>query len=717
MAKERVNWALSGMTCAGCAHSAHTIAEGMPGISEVQVRYASGAFKATIDTAEFDLQSLKENLAKAGYGLTTEYRTPQERIASQHAALLRKRNELILATTLALPLLVIGMMHLMAPWVMGVQFFLALALTAYFGRHIHKKAFQLALNLATNMDTLVSLGSLVAFTFSIVGWINHQHQQIYFESAGLIIYFILIGKYLEDRGKASNSKALAELIALQPQQALRVEDGKEERVPVEALELDQFIRIQPAERVPVDGIVVEGISTIDESTFTGEPLPVDKKQGSKVWAGTLNGSGGLLVQVTHTGRTSALGNIIDAVVEAQGTAAPIEALTDRISKIFVPTILALSLATGVFWHFYMDSPKALIYAIDVLVIACPCALGLATPLAMVAATGMGSKNGLLIKNAAALQTAQDLKFALLDKTGTLTLGAPTVLELNWPQEHSDLQLQALTALNSKGTHPLNHALAAHLAANHSSALPTIKRFKALPGKGIQGKIDGLTYYLGSANFFREICNTEPPTLTQTHSLFFTDEGLLATVSFEDALHPDAPALIQRLHDLGIVPIVASGDTPAAVAQCAAALGLKFHHGGLLPQDKLALVQEYQKRGRTLMLGDGINDAIALNAADIGMSMAHGTAVAQESADIVLTREGLPQIPQFFVLSRLTMHTIKGNLWWAFGYNIIAIPIAAGAFSVAYGLELTPMMASIAMSFSSLGVVANSLRMHNKSLSK
>ena len=226
------------MTCAGCARSAYTIANGISGISEVQVRYASGAFKATIDHAAFDLNSLKEKLAKAGYGLTTEYRTPQERIVSQHAALIRKRNELILATTLALPLLVIGMMHLAASWVFGVQFFVALALSAYFGRHIHKKAFQLALKLATNMDTLVSLGSLVAFTFSIVGWINHQHQQIYFESAGLIIYFILIGKYLEDRGKASNSKALAELIALQPQQALRVEDGKEERVPVEVLELD-----------------------------------------------------------------------------------------------------------------------------------------------------------------------------------------------------------------------------------------------------------------------------------------------------------------------------------------------------------------------------------------------------------------------------------------------------------------------------------------------
>jgi P-type E1-E2 ATPase len=293
----------------------------------------------------------------------------------------------------------------MRSWSIVLQFLLATALSMYFGRNIHAKAFALAKMGNTNMDTLVSLGSLVAYGYSIVGWAIGRHEQVYFESAGLIIYFILIGKLLEDRGKLSNSKALTALLSIQPNEAVLVDAGVQRKVTVESLELDQLVWIPPAQRVPVDGTVVEGRSTIDESTFTGEPIPVEKAIGSKVWAGTMNGQEGLLVRVSHTGRSSALGGIIDAVVDAQGTAAPIEALTDRISKVFVPLILGLSLLTGVLWHFAFDSQKAIVYAIDVLVIACPCALGLATPLAVVAATGIGSKNGLLIKDAAALQLA------------------------------------------------------------------------------------------------------------------------------------------------------------------------------------------------------------------------------------------------------------------------------------------------------------------------
>jgi len=318
MGKQRVNWALSGMTCAGCAHSAHTIAQATPGILDVQVRYASGSFKATIDEEVLDLKALSENLQAAGYGLTTSYLSPQERIAAQQNSLKRKQGELLLATVFALPLLVVGMMHLHEHWAIGLQIFLAIGVSGYFGRFIHKKAFQLALRASTNMDTLVSLGSLVALFYSLVSLALGHHDQLYFESAGLIIYFILIGKYLEDRGKLSNSTALSELVALQPQEALLIEDGKERRVSVETLELDQVIRIQPAERVPVDGIVLEGHSTIDESTFTGEPIPVEKFKGTKVFAGTLNGDGGLIVMTTHTGRSSALGGIIDAVVDAQG---------------------------------------------------------------------------------------------------------------------------------------------------------------------------------------------------------------------------------------------------------------------------------------------------------------------------------------------------------------------------------------------------------------
>jgi len=710
MAKEQIQWALSGMTCAGCAHSAHSIAEGTPGMEQIQVRYASGSFKATVDKELLDVPALKKSLAAAGYGLTTSYISPRSRIKNQKEAIDRKRNELIAATALALPLFVVGMAHVHSGWSIGLQFLLASILSFYFGRKIHSKAFALAKMGSTNMDTLVSLGSLVAYAYSIVGLAMGSHDQVYFESAGLIIYFILIGKLLEDRGKLSNSKALTALLSIQPNEAILVEDGRQQKVAVESLELDQLVWVPPAQRIPVDGIVTEGSSTIDESTFTGEPLPVEKGMGSKVWAGTMNGNEGLLVRVTHTGRSSALGGIIDAVVDAQGTAAPIEALTDRVSKIFVPTILALSIATGLIWHFAFDAPKAVIYAIDVLVIACPCALGLATPLAVVAATGIGSKNGLLIKDAAALQLAGDVKFALLDKTGTLTLGKPVVTNIDW----SDLAARsAFISLNEKGTHPLNHALVSYFG--NVDGLPQVKRFKAVPGKGIQGKIDGRMHYIGSGQFFTEICGVPAPVAPFTHTLCFTEDGAIALASFEDALHPDAPNLVRELQKRGITPIIASGDVVEAVAKTAQALGIALYHGRLQPHDKVALVKEYQKQGRTLMLGDGINDSIALNAADVGVSLTHGTAVAQESAAVVLTREGLPQLAQYFQLSTLTMQTIRGNLLWAFGYNLIALPIAAGLFAVPLGLELTPMMASIAMSFSSLGVVVNSLRLHKKPL--
>ena len=710
MAKEQIQWALSGMTCAGCAHSAHSIAEGTPGMEQIQVRYASGSFKATVDKELLDVPALQKSLAAAGYGLTTSYISPRSRIKNQKEAINRKRNELIAATALALPLFVVGMAHVHSGWSIGLQFLLASILSFYFGRKIHSKAFALAKMGSTNMDTLVSLGSLVAYAYSIVGLAMGSHDQVYFESAGLIIYFILIGKLLEDRGKLSNSKALTALLSIQPNEAILVEDGRQQKVAVESLELDQLVWVPPAQRIPVDGIVTEGSSTIDESTFTGEPLPVEKGMGSKVWAGTMNGNEGLLVRVTHTGRSSALGGIIDAVVDAQGTAAPIEALTDRVSKIFVPTILALSIATGLIWHFAFDAPKAVIYAIDVLVIACPCALGLATPLAVVAATGIGSKNGLLIKDAAALQLAGDVKFALLDKTGTLTLGKPVVTNIDW----SDLAARsAFISLNEKGTHPLNHALVSYFG--NMDGLPQVKRFKAVPGKGIQGKIDGRMHYIGSGQFFTEICGLPAPVAPFTHTLCFTEDGAIALASFEDALHPDAPNLVRELQERGITPIIASGDVVEAVAKTAQSLGIALYHGGLQPHDKVALVKEYQKQGRTLMLGDGINDSIALNAADVGVSLAHGTAVAQESAAVVLTREGLPQLAQYFQLSTLTMQTIRGNLLWAFGYNLIALPIAAGLFAVPLGLELTPMMASIAMSFSSLGVVVNSLRLHKKPL--
>ena len=707
MAVEQVNWMVTGMTCAGCAHSAQGIADGTPGLSGVQVRYASGTLRGEVNWDAFNLENFRKDLASAGYQLHTSYESPQDRILRQQRELKRKKSELLFAAALALPLLVIGMSHQHGTAFLILQILLATALSFYFGRRIHKKAFQLSRRWDTNMDTLVSLGSLVAYFSSLFNVLTGQFHLIYFESAGLIIFFILIGKYLEERGKVSNGKALATLVELQPDTAIALREQGPVEVAVADLELDEHIRIAPGGRIPADGIVVEGESSIDESTFTGEPFEVEKKPGSAVWAGTVNGPNELTVRITATGRTSALGGIIDAVMEAQGTVAPIEKLTDRISKIFVPAILLLSLATGLLWWWIGDG-KPLLFAINVLVIACPCALGLATPLAVVAATGLGTRNGLLVRNAAAFQQAQSLKFAILDKTGTLTEGKPTVSGIQWMGAQ---QIDVLTALNARGNHPLNKALTGYLKVENEG--PAVKRFKALPGKGVQGKIDNQLYYLGSGRYVEEVLGSPVEATEGTASFFFTEESVLARIDFQDALKSEAPNLIAALKSRGITPVLASGDAQGAVDRVAKELGINEANGALLPLDKVAFVERFAAQGTTLMVGDGINDTAALSKADIGVSMADGTHAAQESADVVLMREGISQLEDFFSLAGLTMSTIRGNLWWAFGYNLVAIPVAAGVFYSSFGWELTPMMASIAMSFSSLGVVLNSLRMHQR----
>lgn len=709
MAKEQVLWTLSGMTCAGCAHSAQGIADGTSGMENPVVRYASGNLRATVDWEHFDLAHFKDQLGQAGYQLETEYISPKDRIKKRNKALKIKGFELLLGTLIAVPLFVVGMMHLHSLGAILGQAALAGGLSFYLGRKIHKKAWQLAKLGTTNMDTLVSLGSLVAFLYSTINLILGSHN-IYFESAGLIVYFILIGKYLEEKGKVRNEQALESLVELQPNRANVIREGKEYRVDVEALEIGDIVAISPAERVPVDGVVIEGKSAIDESTFTGEPIPVEKQEGSTVYAGTLNGNGSLMVQVQHTGKSSALGTIIDAVIEAQGSAAPIEALTDRISKIFVPTILLLSLGTGLFWGLYMHSPKAVVFAIDVLVIACPCALGLATPLAMVAAMGIGAKRGLLVRNAAALENAAAVKYALLDKTGTLTYGSPEVVELHWFEE---VETALLAGLNAKGNHPLNNSIAQYLGEVGSPA--TIRRFKAVPGMGVLGKWDGQEVYLGSKRWVEELTTLEIPPAEGTTSFLFTKEKLIAAITFEDLLRPDAPAFIDELKSRGIVPVLLSGDAQGAVDKVARALNIEDAFGERRPLDKVETVKAYREKGMVLMLGDGINDTAALSAANIGVSFSEATSAAQNSADVVLTGGKLEDIFTYLSLSKATKRTILGNLRWAFGYNLVAIPLAAGALYPAFSWELSPMMASIAMSFSSLGVVFNSLRMHKNKL--
>lgn len=706
MGKTKVNWSLEGMTCSGCAHSAHTIAEGHSGIENVNVRYANGTFSADVNLEELDIEALVADMKSAGYTLETDYVSPAEKIKRERVELKRAKRELIFAAFFAIPLLVLGMAHLSVWWSPLITGILALVVSFYFGRKIHLKALKLAKKWSTNMDTLVSLGSISAFFLSIIGLVSGNPHQNYFESAGLIVFFILIGKFIEDRGKHQNGKALSELLALQPNSAFLLREDKLVEVSIDALEEGDLIIIKSGDRIPVDGTVIEGESTIDESTFTGEPMPLNKSEGAPVWAGTLNGSGALTVKVAKAGGASALGKLTEAIAESRATVAPIEALTQQISKYFVPSIILLSVAVGTLW-LSLGEPKGFLFAINVLVIACPCALGLATPLAVIAATGAGAKQGLLVKKAAALQYAKNIEFALLDKTGTLTRGKPVVTGLNWQQER---RVEALMGLNEKGNHPLNLALSQYTGEGPSAK---VRRFKAIAGKGIQGKIDGELYFLGSVEWYKSVTGGQWPEPDQTTSLFFTENQVLAAITFEDVLRPESKRFIEGLKLRGIKPVILSGDTKAAVAKIAFSLGIKTYHSDLMPLDKEALVSTYSEKGVTLFVGDGINDTVALQRASVGISLSDGTSAAQENSDVVLTRGGLKQLDDYFKLGKVTMQTIRGNLWWAFGYNLLAIPLAAGILYPTFGISLTPMMASIAMSISSLGVVFNSIRLKKR----
>lgn len=707
MSKKNVNWTLSGMTCAGCAHSAASIAEGTPGLENIIVRYASHSFKAIVDEAVFNLKDFQENLAKAGYQLEDEKISMGEQFVRQRKALKRQSIELLISLLFAAPLLYLGMSHSMGGYSIAIQGLLALVLSGYFGRKIHSKAFALAKMGATNMDTLVSLGSLVAFCYSLFNLLSGNHD-IYFESAGLIISFILIGKYFEQRGKLQNSKAVESLFELQPTTATLIIDQKKIPIAVEELEIDQLVEIKPGAQIPVDGIVVEGTSSIDQSSFTGEPLAEIKSEGAKVWAGTLNGEGLLTVKVVNTGKASALGGIIEAVLNAQEQETAIEKLTDRISKVFVPTILALSVIVGLMWYL-LGEPLSLVFAINVLVIACPCALGLATPLAVVAATGKAAKNGMLVRNAGALELAHKVDHILWDKTGTLTKGKPSVVEISG--DVADFK-NILIALNQGGSHPLNEGMKQHFG--FQGGLPKVKRLKALSGKGIQGKIDGEIYYLGSPSWCEEITGKSVVT-EKTTAVLFDETKVLITVLFDDVLATGTKDIIKHTNDLGMYNVLLSGDKIPVVEALGKTLGLQESFGEMMPLEKVEKVKAYKNKGTVLMIGDGINDTAALSAADVGLSFAAATAAAQHSADVVLMREGVLGLKRYFALAKQFRQTLKGNLFWAFGYNIIAIPLAAGLLYPTFGIKLTPMIASIAMSVSSIGVVINSLRMHVKPL--
>lgn len=589
-----------------------------------------------------------------------------------------------------------------------------------------------------NMDTLIGIGTSAAFLYSFIitafeetlrPFINVDHT--YYDVTIVVITFIALGKYLEARSKIKTGDAIEKLLNLQAKTAVVVRDGKEREISVNDVVHDDLIIVKPGSKIPVDGMITEGSSFIDESMVTGEPMPVQKKTGDSVVSGTMNTSGSFTFRTTKVGSETLLGQIIQMVEEAQGSKAPIQALADKISSVFVPIVLVLAFVALGAWLAFGTGPLGFAHALSfglvsfvgILVIACPCALGLATPTAIIVGVGRGAKEGILIKDAATLEKLHKVDTVIVDKTGTITIGKPTLVDI---QNTSDMSTEdligVLASLEKKSEHPIAHAIVQY-AEGKKMALQEISHFEAIQGKGLKGSVEGSEYFVGNAKLMQDLGlsfdQTELEKFTsqgKTPVIIATKEKVLGFVMVADEIKAESKEAVSQLHTLGITVVMLTGDDEKTAKYIASLVGIDEVIAHVLPQDKLAKIKELQSQGHIVaMAGDGVNDAPALAQADVGIAMGTGTDVAIESAGITLLGGDISKLVKAIRLSKITMRGIKQNLFWAFIYNIIGIPLAAGVFYPIFGWLLNPVFAGMAMALSSVSVVSNSLRIKNMKL--
>lgn len=640
------------------------------------------------------------------------------------------RGRLTVSVFLSVPLAIIAMSHgaLDIPYEHWIQLVLALPVVTYAGYPFFSSAWIALRHGSTDMNTLVALGVGSAFGYSAVAvlaptWIADSGMPpVYFEAAALIVTFILVGRYLEERAKGRTGEAIAGLKALQPDRARIVQDGREAWVPSEDVVLGNWVRILSGERIPVDGRVIEGTSIVDEAMVTGESVPVSKETGDSVVAGTTNTSGVLLVEVTRTGPDTMLAQITELVSRAQATKAPVQQLADRVASIFVPVVMGIAVVTALVWWFVGPDPRldnALLRFVSVLIIACPCALGLATPTAIVVGTGRAAKRGILIRDAAALQRLAEVQVLATDKTGTLTTGVLSVAQIQLgPGIESEAELLCLVgALERSSEHPIGTCLVTE-ARHRGLVLAEPADIDISPGKGLSGKVSGRKVMVGTRAYLEENDVSVSPVTGITGSVVHVaiDGARAGWLEVSDSIRSDASATMRSLESLGIETIMLTGDREEAARHIADQLGMENVHASLLPADKVEHVKELAQGHKTVaMLGDGINDAPGLAAADVGMAVHTGSDIAREASDVTLMKNDLGLVPEAFMLARETMTVIRQNLFFAFVYNVICIPIAAGVLYPAFGLLLSPVIASAAMAMSSISVVSNSLRLRVRSL--
>ena len=723
------------MGCASCANRIASTVQALNGIVSAEVNYASAMLSLEFLPKIITLSEVQKAVQDAGYDLFIEDDTnDSETLASiQEEKMTTLKTKTIWALLLALPIVIIGMFFMEMPYANEIMWVLATPVVFGLGSRFFINAWKQARHRTANMDTLVALSTGVAYIFSVFNTLFpdywHQkglHGHVYFEAAAVVIAFILLGKWLEENAKSNTSTAIKKLMALQPNEVTLWLDNEQQKViPIAQVKVGDKLLVKPGERIAVDGVVISGDSYVDESMLSGEPIPVLKMANEKVWAGTLNQKGSLVFKAVQIGSETLLAHIVKTVQEAQGSKAPVQKKVDFIASIFVPVVMAIAVLAFVLWWILGGEngfTQGILALVTVLVIACPCALGLATPTAIMVGVGKGAENGILIKDALSLELAQKIDTIVLDKTGTITEGKPKVTDELWSTVDSHLR-SILLSIESQSEHPLAEAVVHYL---QGVPMVPITNFVSVTGQGVRAKVEGEEYFVGNPSFLKANQIKINEDFLQKSTIWEAEAktviglanatNVLALLAISDEVKPTSVTAIRELEQMGIAVYMLTGDAEKAAQAMAAQTGITHYKGGVLPQQKADFIKELQAQGKTVaMVGDGINDSTALAQADVSIAMGKGSAIAMEVANMTLMTSDLHKIPQAIRLSKATVATIHQNLFWAFIYNVIGIPIAAGILFPFNGFLLNPMLAGAAMALSSVSVVSNSLRLKLKKL--